>query len=232
VASDRSVPVNRHGPRPAQRVGNLIRDDLDVPAMIVNTELEAIACYGVRQPDTDRFVTWEAAGLTHVSYQAQMLRNRKFARDFGVTPPDASEDTNRIYIQPYYDAALHHMHRWAGGGEPAPRQPLIEFTDTGDVIRDEHGIASGGIRLPQAEIPVATNSSIPQSDDFAGRLRGSNKVFGAKKLQALYGDETNYLKQFEAAANRAVGAGVMLSRDVASAVAEAKAEYQRAMEHD
>lgn len=40
----------------------LIRDDLDALVMIVNSEVEAIACYGVRQPDTDRFRYWEVAG--------------------------------------------------------------------------------------------------------------------------------------------------------------------------
>src|SRR4051794_13245884 len=44
-----------------------LRDDLDVPVMVVNSELEAIACYGIRQRDTDRFRYWEAAGTCHVS---------------------------------------------------------------------------------------------------------------------------------------------------------------------
>jgi hypothetical protein len=227
-SSDRPAPVDRDAPRPMPRPTNLIRDDLDVPAMIVNTELEAISCFPVRQPDTDKFVTWEASALTHVSYQAQVIRNQKYERDFGVKPPAASEEVNRIYIQPYYDAALNHMSRWVRDGTPAPSQPLIEFTSEGEVIRDEHGIGKGGIRMPQAAVPVAMNSSIPVTSDFSGRLRGSNKVFGAEKLKARYGDEASYLKQFCEAANEAVDAGVMLSRDVAPAVEEAKSEYRRA----
>jgi hypothetical protein len=43
----------------------------------------------------------------------------------------------------------------------------------------------------------------------------------------LYGDESKYLACFEQAAARAVAAGVMLTRDVAPAVAEAADEYQR-----
>lgn len=212
------------------RGANLIRDDLDVPAMIVNTELEAISCFKVRQPDTDRFRTWEAAALTHVSYQAQVTRNKKYERDFGVAPPPPSQDMNRIYIQPYYDAALHHMRNWVNGGPPPPRQPLIAFTDEGEVIRDEHGIGKGGVRQPQADAPVAMNSSAPVTNDFSGSLRGSNKPFDAGKLKALYGDEATYLKRFEAAAQAAVKAGVLLPRDVAPAVEEAKAEYRRALD--
>jgi hypothetical protein len=217
------------GPGPARlpRGANLLRE-LDVPVMVVNTELEAIACRPVRQPDTGRFVGWESAGTTHVAVQAQALRNRKYEREFGVVPP-LSERMNRIAITPYYDAALHHVDRWAGGGAPPPGQPLIEFAGDGpDVVRDEHGIARGGVRLPQVEAPVATNSSVPVSTDFAGALRGSNRPFTPEQLDALYADEADYLARFEAAAQRAVEAGVLLPRDTAPATAEAAAEYRRA----
>jgi hypothetical protein len=226
-ASDRPVGAAA-GARPLPRGQNLIRDDLDVPAMIVNTELEAIACQNVRQPDTDRFRTWEAAALTHVSYQAQLLRNEKFQRDFGAVPPPPSEQMNRIYLQPFYDAALHHLTRWVNGEAPPPSQPLIDFTGDGQVVRDQHGIATGGVRLPQADAPVAMNSSTPVTDDFSGRLRGSNKPFDAARLDALYGDERGYLIRFSQAAAAAVKAGVMMSRDVEPAVAEAAREYRRA----
>lgn len=209
---------------------NLIRDDLDVPVMIVNTELEAISCVPVRQPDTDRFRTWEAAALTHVSYQAQLTRNEKYLRDFGTAPPAPSEQMNRIYLQPFYDAALHHLNRWVNGGLPPPSQPLIDVDQEGQVLRDGHGIATGGVRLPQAAAPVAMNSSTPMTDDFAGRLRGSNRPFDSETLKSLYGDEASYLAKFRQAAERAVSAGVMLSRDVEPAAAEAASEYRRALE--
>ena len=218
------------GARPLPRGQNLIRDDLDVPVMIVNTELEAIACQTVRQPDTDRFRTWEAAALTHVSYQAQLTRNEKFQRDFGASPPAPSEQMNRIYLQPFYDAALHHLARWVNGGAAPPSQPLIDFTADGQVVRDADGIATGGVRLPQAAAPVAMNSSAPVTDDFSGRLRGSNTPLTSARLSELYGDEAGYLGRFREAAAQAVEAGVMMPRDVDAAVAEAVVEYRRARE--
>ncbi len=228
-AGDRpAAPADRAARRSIPKGQVLIRDDLDAPAMIVNTELEAISCFPVRQPDTDRFRTWEAAALTHVSYQAQVIRNVKFRRDFGVEPPAASEAMNRIAIQPYYDAALHLMNRWVNGGAPPPSQPPIAFTAEGEAIRDAHGIAMGGVRLPQADAPVAVNSSIPVTDDFSGQLRGSNMPFAAAKLDALWGDEAAYLAAFAQAAEAAVQAGVLLPRDVAPAVEEAASEYRRA----
>jgi len=226
-ASDRPVNPTAANVR-LPRGQSLIREDLDVPAMIVNTELEAIACLTVRQPDTERFRTWEAAALTHVSYQAQLTRNEKYQRDFGVAPPPPSEQMNRIYLQPFYDAALHHLARWVNGGAPPPSQPLIDFGDDGQPLRDRHGIATGGVRLPQAAAPVAMNSATPVSDDFAGRLRGSNRPFDAATLDALYGNEAGYVARFRAAAAAAVSAGVMMDRDVEPAVAEAIQEYRRA----
>lgn len=227
--SDRPVNPAAMNTRPLPRAANLIRDDLDVPAMIVNTELEAISCFPVRQPDTERFRTWEAAALTHVSYQSQVTRNEKFRRDFGKEPPAATETMNRIYLQPFYDAALHHMHRWVNGAGAPPKQPLIDFTADGKVVRDEHGIAKGGVRLPQCAAPVATNSSIPVTDDFAGRLRGSNRPFTPEVLAALYRDEADYLAKFRAAAAAAVAAGALMARDVEPAVEEAGREYRRSL---
>jgi hypothetical protein len=227
LQGDRIVaPAQQPVPVRMPRGTNLMRE-LDVPAMIVNSELEAIACYRVRQPDTERLVTWEAAGTTHVAVQAQAIRNKKYEREFGVLPA-LPQSMNRIALTPYYDAALHHMKRWVSGGAPPPSQPLIEFSgEKPAVVRDEHGIAKGGIRLPQADLPVATNSSIPITTDFSGSLRGSNHPFDAATLDALYGGEANYLARFEAAAQRTVSAGVMLPRDVAPAIEEAAQEYRR-----
>ena len=229
-ASDRPISAAAANIR-LPRGDVLIRDDLDVPAMIVNTELEAISCQSARQPDTERFRTWEAAGLTHVSFQAQLTRNEKFLRDFGMAPPEPSQQINRIYLQPLYDAALHHLNRWANGGAPPPSQPLIDFDGDGEVMRDKYGLATGGIRLPQVAAPVAMNSSAPVADDFAARLRGTNRPFDAATLAALYDDEADYLAKFSQAAAAAVSAGVMLPRDVEPAVAEAAQEYRRSLKN-
>jgi hypothetical protein len=206
---------------------NLIRDDLNVPVMVVNSELEAVACHGVRQPDTDRFRYWESAGTSHTASQTQDIRAQKYQREFN-TPSPVIADMNRISLTPYYDAAIHHLKHWVDGGEPPPKQPPIEFAgEPVDVVRDKHGIAKGGVRLPQAEVPVAQNSAVLLAPTRGLLLRGSNRPFDQKELAALYRDEADYLSRFEQAACRAVEAGVMLSRDIAPAVEEAAREYNR-----
>jgi hypothetical protein len=195
--------------------------------MVVNSELEAMACHGVRQPDTDRYRCWESAGTSHVSHPVSVVRAAKYQRDFG-EPLPVLEHMNRISITPLYDAAIHHLNRWANGGAPPPSQPLVTFAgDPPEVRRDRLGIALGGVRLPQADAPVATNSAIPLAGDLAHLLRGSCRAFDARTLDGLYGDETTYRARFEEAAHRAVQAGVLLARDVGPAIEEAAREYRR-----
>lgn len=218
--------VNINAPattRPGDRLrgSNFLRDDLDVPVFVVNSELEAIACYPVRQPDTALFRYWESAGTCHVSAQGQRDRQGKFVRD-EVRMLPLTQGINRIPMIPLYDAAFHHMHRWLTEGTPPPSQPKVEFAgEPAEVVRDEHGIAKGGIRLPQADVPLAKNSAIPLTDDIFAYLGGSSHAFSREKIHALYGDKASFLAKFEAAAERAVAAGALLPRDVAPLLAEA-----------
>jgi hypothetical protein len=222
---DAVVNLNLVRPGQSLRGGNLLRDDLGVPVFVVNSELEAIACYPVRQRDTDTFRYWESAGTCHVSDQVTREREKKLLRDRVKSPPVA-EGINRIPIVPLYEAAFHHMQRWLTHGTPPPIQPKLEFAgEPPQVVRDTHGIALGGIRLPQVEVPIATNSAIPRAPDIFAYLRGSWSPFSADKLRALYGDKVAFLTEFESAAKRAVEAGVLLPRDVAALVAEASSSY-------
>ncbi|MEX2327162.1 MAG: alpha/beta hydrolase domain-containing protein, partial [Pseudomonadales bacterium] len=143
---------------------NLIRDDLGIPIFVVNSELEAIACYSVRQDDTDTFRYWESAGTCHVSQQIQKTRQALQERDqIRGRPPEPG--INCIPMGLLYDAVFYHLQRWMADGIAPPIQPRIEFAgDPAQVVRDQHGIAKGGIRLPQVEVPVATNSAIPRGE--------------------------------------------------------------------
>lgn len=209
-----SAPGNDEAPRlPAMVESNLIRDDLDVPVMVVNTECEAPACYAVRQPDTDRFRYWESAGTSHIYFQAMQGAAPRIQRDFGFPIP-VQRGINEVPTAPVADAALHHMRVWLQGGSPPPIQPRIEFRgDPPEVVRDDHGIARGGIRLPQVEVPIAQNSAIPLSEDFSNRLGGSCVPFAPEAMRALYGSNEEYLARFEEATRSAEKAGVIMPRD-------------------
>lgn len=221
-----NVPAESSSPRERLRGENLIRDDLDKPVFIVNSELEAIACHDVRQPDSDTLRWWESAGTCHVSRQIRAARQLMAERDKLLTRPDHA-DINAIPMAPLYDAAYYHMHRWLSDGVLPPVQPRIEFAgDPPQVVRDDDGIARGGIRLPQADVPLAENSAVPLSDDVFAYLGGRSKPFSAERLRERYGDRAGFLEQFEAAARRAVAAGVLRPREVARLVEEARASWR------
>ncbi len=98
------------------------------------------------------------------------------------------------------------------------------------MVRDAHGIAKGGARLPQVEVPVAMNGAIPLEPTRGMLLRGSSRTFAPAELTALYGNEAAYLKRFGQAAERAVQAGVILARDAPPLLEEAAGEFRRAMQ--
>jgi hypothetical protein len=105
-------------------------------------------------------------------------------------------------------------------------QPRIDFAgDPPEVVRDEHGIARGGIRLPQVEVPIAQNSAIPVADDIFSVLYGSSVPFSKALLRELYGDAATFVARFEEAARAAEKVGVLLSRDVGALTDEAQASF-------
>jgi Alpha/beta hydrolase domain len=204
---------------------HLLRDDLGVPVMVLNTECEATSCYPVRQPDSDRFRYWEVAGASHVSLQGIASSSPRMERDFGFAIPldgEAMQAVNQVSVAPVVDAALHHLQAWLVDGTPPPVQPLIAFAgEPAEIARDDNGIARGGIRLPQVEVPLGHNSALQQSPDVFARLVGFHERFPDEKVRALYGSREEYLVRYDEATRAAEAAGVVLPRDVGPLLAEA-----------
>jgi Alpha/beta hydrolase domain len=228
VMTVQAAATDPRSPRIAEGT-HLLRDDLGLPVMVVNTECEALSCYGVRQPDTDGYRYWEVAGASHVSLQGIQSSAPRLARDFGMVMPIDDElmaGINRVSVAPVVDAALHHLDQWLRDGTPPPRQPLIDFAgEPAAVVRDGDGIARGGIRLPAVEVPVAHNSAIQKSPDVFARLVGAHEPFSAERLRELYPTREDYLTRVDAAARADEDASVVLPRDVEGMVAEARAAY-------
>jgi hypothetical protein len=204
----------------------LLRGDLKIPVMVLNTECEATSCYRVRQPDTDLYRYWEVAGASHVSLQALVSSAPRLERDFGFALPldESIRAINQVSISPVADAALHHLQSWVTSGKLPPVQPRIEFSgEPPKVQRDGDDIALGGIRLPQVAVPLAHNSAIQRTPDAFARLVGSHEDFSVEELRRRYGSREQYLAAFEEATRTAESASVILPRDVETLLAEAAA---------
>jgi hypothetical protein len=207
---------------------HLLRSDIGIPLMVVNSESETPSCIPVRQPDTDLSRWWEVAGAVHGSPDTLRDLMKRLGRDLGLElPVDTAFHASTHQVT---DAALHHMHAWINGGPPPPRQPVIATAgDPPFMQRDSDGIARGGVRLPHAAVPLSGTSSGPGPTTSAGPDFGPSYVdFPAEELWRRYGDRAHYLVQFERAAQDAVDAGVLLEREVELLLVEAAAAFLRA----
>jgi hypothetical protein len=121
------------------------------------------------------------------------------------------------------NAALDHLVRWVRDGTLPPTAPPIEVSAVGPpaaIVRDGRGNALGGIRLPQHEVPTATNTGQNSGAGFC-RLNGSHEPFDAATLEGLYPTREGYVAAVREAAARNVKAGYLLQADAEATIAQA-----------
>jgi hypothetical protein len=217
------LDLNAGGLAALVRYPTRIRDDLEVPVMVVNSECETLSCSTVRQPDSDRFRFWEVAGAPHGPRIHMERIVPKMERDGVHLPAELDpEALSPVPWAPVLDAAIAHVHRWINGGPPPPRRPFIEIEGAPPRIRrDADGNAVGGVRVPEQQVTLSRNVGAIEEAGEAG-LMGSWSPLPAEVVRARYPDRAAYLAQFESAAQAAVDAGVLRPRDAADAVERAK----------
>ncbi len=205
-----------------------IRDDLDVPTLIFQTETDmTLLNYPPsRQPDTDQVRTWEVAGTAHADL---------YLLSIGGTDDGTSLDGGRVIVSsdpipgilhcgepvnsgPQHfvlDAAIKALDRWVRDGTPPPTSPRLEVNPgpPASIARDADGIALGGIRTPAVDVPIAVLSGDPQPGSLICSLFGSTVPFDAAKLASLYGDTATYVAAVEASTAAAVEAGFIVEAD-------------------
>jgi predicted lipoprotein with Yx(FWY)xxD motif len=220
-----------------------IRDDLDAPVLVLQTEGDLLTLdYAVaRQPDTDHIRTWEVAGAPHVGggtpYDTAVANGIR-ARDVGTAPPPSNPTclTNPFPIWPVADAAWDRLRAWVDGGAPPATSPLIALSrqptlaaiPPGDgnslIARDDLGNAQGGIRTPALDAPLGTYyGSSPCNPGALGFLAGQFEPFDAQTLARLYPTHDDYVAKVTASVQAAVADGFMLPDDADKLVADAKA---------
>ena len=205
--------------------GVRIRTDLDVPVFIVQaeTDLTILGYHLARQDDTDRIRTWELAGTAHSDAHVIRAiiggpRNASVGSFINCDDP--------INTGPHHEgvqAALHHLVEWAAGGDAPPTAERIATTegDPVEIVRDDLGIALGGVRNPLVDVPVVVTTGDPWGD-AALTIDGGFDVcvlFGQTipieraGLLELHGSADAYVDAFDAAAAAAVDAGFLLEAD-------------------
>ena len=210
-----------------------IRTDLDVPVFMVEaeTDLTLLGYARARQDDTDMIRAWELAGTAHAD--AHVIR-----AIIGGPRTSSSGNllgcTNAINTGPHHEgiqAALRGLVTWVREGTAPPIGERIETTETVPVqiVRDELGIALGGVRNPLVDVPVVITTGDPWEEvaleggfDVCS-LFGRTIPIEQAGLLDLHGSADGYLAAFDVAADAAVDAGFLLDYDAEQLRAEAQA---------
>ena len=179
--------------------GGPFRTDQDVKVMRYLSETDVVrAGPGIRQDDSDVLRTYEVAGTGHSSLISDLYRTPIVTRDFGeVVLPATCDLPPFSHVPGYYviNKQYELLTLWAHFGLDPPTAPRMEF-DTAtppQLVRDELGIAVGGIRLPAVDAPVALNTGVNSGSSPFCVLYGTNQPFDDATLQALYANHTEYV---------------------------------------
>ncbi|MGI9600277.1 MAG: alpha/beta hydrolase domain-containing protein [Acidimicrobiales bacterium] len=217
-------------PRPG-----LLRDDLDVPVMVVQSEDDVIRSnLGIRQPDTPLYRSWEMAGTAHADSYTINAGYRDIGDgsgtaemfDYLIDPQDAG-CTKPVNAGPHWlilQAAFAGLEHWVRSGVAPPVGPPLdtESTDPTVLARDQWGNALGGIRSPHVEVPIATIDGLNSGFSFC-RLFGSTTPLSAAQLAALYPTHDDFVTAWTASLDATIAAGFILPEDRADLVAAAEA---------
>ena len=193
-----------------------IREDLDVPVVMVETEtdlLGALRYLPARQPDSAYVRLWEVAGTAH----ADRFQIGEFEELLGCPRP-----VNRGQQAYVVRAALRWLDGWARGGDPAPTAARLEV-DGDAFVRDEAGNTPGGVRTPVVDAPVEVLRGDTEPDaSYLCQLFGSTLPMDPDLIRARYADRAGYLAAYAAATDAAIAAGFVLPEDREAVLAEAR----------
>lgn len=195
-----------------------MRTDLDVPILVFQTETDVgplLRFATARQPDTDLLRIWEVAGTAHAdSYLV--------GGNFPLCPAGINQGPQHWVATAAMDALI----GWVTEGTPPSKSDPIqtESENATTVVRDEHGLALGGVRTPAVEAPTMrlTGAAAPDAPIICA-LFGGSSPFTPAELKALYPTQDAYLAKFDAALDAAIEAGFVRGADRGAYTAEGHA---------
>jgi hypothetical protein len=219
-------------------LGNTFRTDLRVPVWKILTEFDVENSEAsVRQPDTDKFRTWEVAGSSHVDQHLRRSREPLELRDFS-TPTTASSVEailapqcaipsigTRVPTHYVVGHAYDLMVNWING-TPPPSAPRIEITTFGSpgtpsvITRNSLGLALGGIQLSEQAIPTAVNVGVNSGPGACVRW-GYSLPIDFATLETLYSSHAAYVAQVINANRTNVRSNFISAADARHSIVEA-----------
>jgi hypothetical protein len=215
--SDRMVGVVADQQIPAAR----IRTDLRTPTLVVLTETDVLGNQRSAQDDDDRYRRWEIAGSAHLDNYAMAVLTGNDPTQPAPAGKVCEKPMNDAHQWWVMNAGFRHLEAWVGGGPPPPSAPRMAVGPDGGYVTDQDGNATGGIRLPDVEVPTSRLKGLGNAPSWC-RLFGSTEPLSADRLAARYPSPGQYREAYVAAARRLVDVGFMVERDLASATDHAE----------
>jgi hypothetical protein len=206
--------------------GTGLRTDLSVKVVQYLSETDLSIGLVRRMADSDHFRSWEVAGTAHSSFVSDVYRTPLVLRDFGTEtwPPNCTlPPYSRVHGYYVINSLYDHLVRWIKCDKAPPTAPKFELvSETPPVViaRDELGLAKGGIRLPDVEVPTALNTGINSGATFCV-LYGTYQPFDAALLQELYPNHGQYVKAVTHSAKKNQKAGYILKEAASEIITEA-----------
>jgi Alpha/beta hydrolase domain len=192
------------GPAPATRRAE--------PIFHVLSETDVwIGLGGARVPDGDSYRRWEVAGAAHSGWNGQEYRRPLQARDNPAGVPTyecAQPPFSRVPLHHVIAAAHDHLVDWVENGTAPPVADRIAIDASGAILRDELGLARGGIRLSQVVAPIALNDGTNGGQTFCV-LFGEHDPFDEATLDELYPSAGRYVSAVVHADSANVRAGYL-----------------------
>ncbi|MGV9978815.1 alpha/beta hydrolase domain-containing protein [Micromonospora wenchangensis] len=211
--------------------GGVLRTDLTTPVFRINSEGDVasgiLPAAARAQADSPVLRSWEVAGASHGDWKLITdygpLRKRDIGSYPGGYPGEPQTCTlpslSRVPQHMVQNAVYDHTVAWVAQGTAPPSAPPIRTTTTNPpaVARDDLGLALGGIRLAQHEVPLRVNSGSNTGPGFCF-LDGSSVPLTDAQLAARYPTVGAYVDASVAATLAAADAGylpVSFTRDPA-----------------
>jgi hypothetical protein len=198
--------------------GVRLRDDIDVPVLLLETETDeaSLRYFDARQPDSNMIRLWDVAGGSH----ADTYIVGGAATALGCTGQINDAPTHYVIA-----AGIHQLDKWVRSGTPppsAPRMDVVLVHGNPVVQRDALGVAIGGVRTAAINVPIAAYSGIAaDTSSVVCSLFGSTHPFSAATLARLYPSKSAYVAAFTKATDTAIAHGYVLPADRAAILAQA-----------
>jgi hypothetical protein len=208
-----------------------IRNDLDEPVLVFQTEGDVSSALGARQDDTDTFRLWEVAGTAHFDQYGLSIGPTDIGDGQGAVKVLESMLNPSSQPRPEFDcgtpintgpasfvlnAAFYQLNRWVTEGVEPPRADRLQVVWPFPVVfgTDAHGNVLGGIRTPAVDVPVAKLSGqAGAGGNLFCFLFGTTAPFTPDKLASLYPDHFQFVGRWMLATVAAWEKGFITTQD-------------------